>query len=148
MKKRGTTGLWILLAVGAAAAMTWLSGQSGTDSAAASERVLRALLTLLPGEPAAPLRDETIHLFRKAAHFILFFLLGCAAAGALRRQEKLPVFWASVALCAVFGALDEAHQIFIPDRTPRALDVLLDTGGAAVGSAVFLWLSGYWRRRK
>ncbi|TJY42749.1 VanZ family protein [Cohnella pontilimi] len=75
---------------------------------------------------------------RKAAHIaeyaILGFLLFMAARRLFNKRTSPWTIGVTVLLCAaLFASSDEWHQRFVPDRTPRAADVLLDTCGAAVG---------------
>jgi VanZ family protein len=72
---------------------------------------------------------------------VLAFLLARAFHGA-RPGAPLPkhVLWA-MALTVAFGATDEFHQAFVPDRVPDVMDWLHDGIGAAAG--LLLW--GIWR---
>lgn len=63
-------------------------------------------------------------LVKKGAHFIgyaLFWLLA-------RRAGFRP--WAAFALSVAFALSDELHQVPIPGRTGRPLDVFIDAAGA------------------
>ena len=86
---------------------------------------------------------------RKGAHVILYGVLGVALAAALsgagfggRRH------WALAGLLVVLvGALDEWHQTFVPGRTGRAVDVLVDLAGYAVMAFLFSYTARKWHRR-
>ena len=54
---------------------------------------------------------------------------------------------AGLALSMVFlyGASDEIHQAFVPNRTAQVSDVLIDTAGGAAG-LLALWIVGRWRK--
>lgn len=76
---------------------------------------------------------------RKGAHLLLYGVLGVALAAALngagfgnwRR-------WVLAGLLVVLvGALDEWHQAFVPGRTGRAVDVLVDLAGYGVMAFLF-----------
>ena len=80
-----------------------------------------------------------------ALHYPEFAVLAFLLARAL--QGSSPGFarpthllWAFV-LSVLFGATDEFHQAFVPDRVPDVRDWLHDGIGSAGG--VFLW--GIWR---
>ncbi len=42
----------------------------------------------------------------------------------------------AIAYCAAYAMLDEAHQLFVPSRTGSAVDVLIDSTGATIGSCL------------
>ncbi len=46
----------------------------------------------------------------------------------------------------LYAASDEIHQAFVPSREGRPMDVLIDTGGAALGLAA-VWIFSRWRKR-
>jgi VanZ family protein len=96
------------------------------------------------------------HLFRKSGHFAgyglvcLTFLRAWLITLALRSGLGL-WGWRGLAcrlaiLCtACLASLDEWHQTFIPSRTGRFADVVLDTCGATVMCGVVAWVC--WLRR-
>lgn len=77
---------------------------------------------------------------RKAAHFVEFFVLGCLAYWACRRGRapRWRRLWMlqAFALAALYSLADEAHQAFIPSRSPSLLDSGIDSLGAATSLAV------------
>ncbi len=76
---------------------------------------------------------------------VLAFLLARAFHGD-REGAPLPkhMLWA-MALTVAFGATDEFHQAFVPDRVPDVRDWLHDGIGAAAG--LLLWGIWRWMRR-
>ena len=75
------------------------------------------------------------HLIRKSAHFLEFFLLGVFLTKALG-FHNLKVFRSvclDLSLCLLVAAADETIQAFVPGRSSKAADVLLDLAGAAAG---------------
>jgi len=84
---------------------------------------------------------ESINYFiRKLSHFCEYAALGFAFALHLRTR-KLNGKWMlflPVLLAAAYAATDEFHQTFVPGRSGRLSDVLLDTSGAVAGTALFL----------
>jgi VanZ family protein len=102
----------------------------------------------------APWEMENIHHFlRKCCHVIEYAVFGFLIFRALSHSSTpLPAWsWPRVggALLIVFlyAASDEYHQRFVPTRTPRVLDVSIDTAGGALGIAV-AWIFHHFRRRK
>lgn len=92
---------------------------------------LQVTLTSLPGK-AIPVALP--HPLDWAGHFGLYGGLGAlvARAAALRGWPLRRLVWAGVLLSA-WGALDELHQLFIPDRSAEVGDWLADTVGASLG---------------
>jgi VanZ family protein len=72
---------------------------------------------------------------RKAAHFFEFFILGFFLTNALRffRLRKRHFIGLLLLLFLLVSASDEIIQLFMPGRTSRISDVLLDTFGAVMG---------------
>ena len=70
-------------------------------------------------------------LLRKIAHFTEFAALGALLGwlfGMLRKKNYVPFFWGVAAAC-----VDETIQLFVPERGPGLLDVLLDSSGVLAG---------------
>ena len=69
-------------------------------------------------------------------HSIGYALLGALLLRALARGRLSGVTWgralAAIALATLYGVSDEAHQSFVPGRTPDRFDVLADCVGAAL----------------
>jgi VanZ family protein len=80
------------------------------------------------------------YFVRKAAHVLLYAVLGAAAGFAWLRRDAHepkrfgPMALRAVLLCAALAALDEFHQYFVPGRAALVADVLLDTASAALGA--------------
>lgn len=99
-------------------------------------------------------RIEDIHLvIRKCAHLTEYAILALLVWRVLHRSKNhLPAWsWPKVGgtLLVVFlyASSDEIHQSFVPTRTARFSDVLIDTSGAAIG-LLALWLFKHWRKRR
>lgn len=95
-------------------------------SAANTSRIIEPILRwIFPAASAAQI--VLIHgLVRKSAHFfnyaVLFWLL---IRGPMAGRP-----YAALACCILYAAVDETHQIFVPNRTPSPYDVALDSTGA------------------
>ncbi|AFV05125.1 VanZ family protein [Dehalobacter sp. CF] len=74
-------------------------------------------------------------ILRKVAHFIEYAVIGsvmCLMFNAAIRKAWVAAL-ISIALSPAFGLIDEYHQMFSPMRTPRLLDVYIDTTGILFG---------------
>ena len=100
------------------------------------------LIFILSGMSAPPvpagIPGDALHYPEFAVlAFLIARALHGSAPGMARPKHLLWAFLLSV----LFGATDEFHQAFVPDRVPDVRDWLHDGIGAAAG--VFLW--GIWR---
>ena len=86
--------------------------------------------------------NATMHGVRKSAHFFGYFVLGGLSINFIRNyifsRKKQVAF--SVGFAALYAATDELHQLFVPGRTGRLMDVLIDTLGAALGALIVAYL--------
>jgi VanZ family protein len=99
------------------------------------------------------LHFEHWHFFiRKGGHVIGYAILSILLFRAWRAtlpamsDVRWTLRWATIALLgtAIVASLDEWHQSFIPSRTGRWQDVVLDTcAGLAAQLLIFLW----WKRK-
>jgi VanZ family protein len=86
----------------------------------------------------------------KLVHVLVYLPLGALTASALLlrvpptagRRTRLKVLLLTTALCGLYGATDELHQMFVPNRSPDVRDVLADTLGGFLGGALALILRG------
>jgi len=90
----------------------------------------------------SPATIASVQLFvRKCAHLTEYAILASLLFRAFRQGRDN--FWraASTALviAAIYAALDEFHQSFVPSRTASPYDVAIDVAGALVGVLI------YWR---
>ena len=100
----------------------------GEISGAFSDWVKQILQSLFSREPS---QDTGSGLLRKLAHFTEFTALGALLAWRFGMLAKgnLPAF-----LCGAGAAcIDEAIQMFVPDRGPGIKDVLIDSSGVLTG---------------
>lgn len=141
-------GLTLAATIGVMAAIVFFSAQSAEESNALSERLAEILLAWFPALSQAADLNLLNHWLRKAAHFLLYFLLGCGMTAAAGRQTKVPPAVLSIAAGIVFAASDEIHQFFSVQRAPMVRDVLLDTAGVAAGTWFALFCRKRLRKRK
>ena len=137
------------------AAILWLIliaiESSALLSARNTSRVLYPLLHFFFGMDWE--RFEVWHFYiRKAGHVVGYATLSVLLFRAWRatlpamRDVKWTLRWATIAILgtALVASLDEWHQSFIPSRTGRWQDVVLDTCAGIVAQAlVFLWWKAY-----
>ena len=131
--------LWLIVI--AIESTAWLSSHN-------TSRILYPLLHFLFG--VDPVRFETWHFYiRKTGHVIGYGILSTLLFRAWRTtlpaldNVKWKLRWARIAVLgtAFVATLDEWHQSYIPSRTGRWQDVVLDTcAGIAAQILIFLWI--------
>ena len=90
---------------------------------------------------------EWNHLLRKCGHFVGYFILSLLLFRAWRAtlpslaQIAWSIQWARISffMTALVASLDEWHQTYLPTRTGRWQDVVLDSSAALVAQ-VLIWL--------
>lgn len=86
----------------------------------------------------ALLRIEAV--IRKIAHFSLYTLVGIIVMGLMQvcnLKEKNKIL-CTLGIGVMYAISDEVHQIFIPERTAKVTDVLIDSAGVLVGICIVL----------
>lgn len=87
-------------------------------------------VTSLPAVPAPAAPPGT----DKLAHLAMYAILGVLALRAARRTAPVPrTVVVTLAAIAMFAAVDEWHQRFIPTRSADPADWLADVAGATLG---------------
>ena len=84
--------------------------------------------------------ELSTYIIRKGAHFTEYMILYFLAFNLLRlyiTRKKAYIY----SLIIVFGyaCSDEFHQLFVPGRTGRLLDIGIDSCGALLGSLILLF---------
>lgn len=128
-----------------AALIFFLSAQNGEKSAETSGLLIERLFGDLFTKLEINLGDIAVfaaidHIIRKLAHFSEYALLGINLSVLISAFDKKIPF---TAICAVtssflYACTDEFHQYFVPARSAQFTDVMIDTLGAAAGTAVFV----------
>ena len=126
---------------------------SDSGSSRHSSRIIGPLLRwMFPGIAEATV--DRVHTgVRKLSHVSEYALLAMLAWRARRKPAfSVGAPWRrnealfALVFCALFAATDEIHQLFVPSREGRVLDVLIDSTGAAAG-VLLVWAWGRWRKR-
>lgn len=115
------------------------SAQPAHDSDGLSKSVVLFIIELT--KKIMPLAELPVdvealnHIIRKTAHFVTYLVLGVLTVNSIK-ASGIPLFkavvWAA-AICIVYAATDEVHQMFVPGRGAQVKDVLIDSAGAVVG---------------
>lgn len=125
------------------------SAQPAHESDGLSKSVTLFVIQL--AKRVMPLDELTVdiatlnHLIRKLAHFTVYFVLGILTANALKTSgvSTFKAVALALAICIVYAATDEIHQMFVPGRGAQVKDVLIDSAGAVVGVGVYVFVSDF-----
>ncbi len=83
--------------------------------------------------------DKIVHATEYALLGVLW--IRSLTRGGVRKAHGWRVLLA-VSICILYGATDELHQMFVPNRTPDLYDLVADT----VGSLAAAGVPSLWRR--
>lgn len=133
-------------ALSALAVIAWavviflFSAQNGKESSGLSGKLLILLYNLSGYYPDEHAQEIMSLLIRKAAHMTEFGLLGLLVLNAVYRGfGRFKGIWiASFAISSAYAATDELHQLFVPERSGRFTDWMIDSTG------ILLWLLAAW----
>ena len=135
----GTLQRWLPVVVWAAF-ISWFS--TDAFSARSTNSYIDPVLRYLLGD-LTPAGFRFFHsIIRKSAHMIEYAILGALTGRALtapRTRVPRAMIARTLAACATYALLDEAHQALVPSRTGSGIDVLIDVTGATAGTLLFAW---------
>lgn len=106
-----------------------------------------ALIFFLSGRPGLKVAEGVYDfLTRKPAHILEYLILTILLVRAFlsgwpkifASLKEAQVWILSVAIAVLYGALDEFHQLFVPQREGKISDVFFDSFGALFG-IIILW---------
>ena len=141
MIKKVLKGIFVIVCM---VTIFYFSSDNGEESTYKSDSVILRVSSFFGVEDLSKKEQQNlINTFvvpvRKSAHFTIYFILGIALISFLR-EFSIPVkklLLLAIFLAFLYACSDEVHQLFIPGRTGRVLDVFIDTLGASFG--VFLY---------
>ncbi len=130
----------VLLAMGVI-----FTASADSHSSEHSYHIIEPLLHWLFPSLSQPTVDVIHEVARKCCHLgeysIFAMLLWRAFSHGIAhwREWSRPKVGVVLFIVFFYAGSDEFHQIFVPTRTARFTDVLIDTSGGALG-LLFLWL--------
>ena len=124
-----------------------LSQQSAKESTVLSNRVASAI-NLEKDNTQADISFQPLLLglnIRKYAHMGLYFILGVLSFKATCAEAKLRCrFIEAMVVCTFAAIFDEIHQLFVPGRTGRIVDVGIDAIGFGIAIIICIIISMIW----
>lgn len=86
-------------------------------------------------------------LVRKIAHFSIYMILAIVTymfieelnikSKSEKERLRKNIIYTCI-FCIIYAVFDEIHQIYVPGRTGKAIDVIIDTLGSCMGIAILL----------
>ena len=111
-----------------------LSSYNAKDSSKLSDKVLKSGASkIISNKKTLKKVVNSLGLpIRKIAHFIEYMFLGILVYLVSLSFNLTDPFMVLV-ICLILACLDEIHQFFVPDRTCRILDIIIDVLGTGLG---------------
>ena len=119
------------------------SNEKATESKVTSRKVTIAIVQAISGKDISDNENLLVSvdkIVRKLAHYTLYTVGGVliiSFAYTMEKSKKEKILY-SLAFGICFVITDEVHQLFVPGRTGRLLDVGIDTLGIITGILIFL----------
>lgn len=159
MQKKSDLKIWIMRLVIMILMVLWMSvifgfsSEEGEQSQSLSDKItIRVVHLVKPNYDNLTLKEQKLifnkvsFVVRKTGHFGEYAILGLLFATFLITFEKIRnakpmtvVLTATGSWCMIYAITDEIHQGFVDGRSPKVMDVGIDTAGGLSG-AVFLLL--------
>lgn len=127
-----------------------LSSEDADTSSQTSSSLTKVAVTIIDknyyNEPPAKQQEiwhQASFIVRKLAHFSIYTVLGfCASVAAGRRRLFTLRSLGTVLFGFLYALSDEFHQSFSAGRSCEFRDMMIDTGGAALGMLISVAVMG------
>ena len=137
----------------------YFSAQNGAQSSQTSGRVVKEVIRVMypdfssmPKQKQASLQHMITLIVRKGAHFTEYLILGALIAAFVHTftEKRFRMVWMAWIAGTIYAAGDELHQMFSNGRTPKLLDVCIDSSGVLCGAVLCLAAAALavWIRRR
>lgn len=126
--------IWMILSITWTLVIIIYTLQPGNTSSNLSSSILERILAwFAPDILNHPTQLNILHnILRKGAHFAEYFVLGtltiCTVHYMKIKYKKLN----AIAYCGLIATIDEMIQLFVPGRSGKLVDVMVDCLGAIV----------------
>jgi VanZ family protein len=137
--------------------LVWMSviftASSDAKSFEHSSRLIAPLLRWLFPQMSEDTVNLIVFIARKCAHFLEYAVFALLVWRALNQSKNSLASWSwpkaggTLLIVFLYASSDEIHQIFVPTRTPRIHDVIIDAAGGAAG-LLALWIFHFRRKPK
>ena len=80
-------------------------------------------------------------IIRKLAHFTEYLILGLFVYNMIKNCNQKT--YIAILICILYALSDEIHQIFVPGREFKLLDITIDSIGSITGIFIFRVIQNY-----
>lgn len=152
-------GILIILLLATFARIFCFSNQNGTQSSGVSRKVTEIVTSNIKKVQNMPQKEKEIFLehtekiIRKLAHFSIYTVVGLLMMSLMStyKLKQSKRIWTSLIVGVLYASSDEIHQYFVPGRSARVFDVMIDSAGVCLGICIVmfaLWLTRKVMERK
>ena len=87
-------------------------------------------------------------IIRKLAHFSIYTVVGLLMMSLMStyKLKQSKRIWISLIVGVLYASSDEIHQYFVPGRSARVFDVMIDSAGVCLGICIVIFV--LWIARK
>lgn len=158
--------LWAVRAILIALILCWMaiifgfSAADGAESSSFSDKITIRVVQFLETDYedlTVVAQEKLFHkvsfVVRKTGHFVeygilaVLWILLLLSFEKIRNLKKYMILMLPIMICFAYAATDEFHQGFVDGRTPKILDVMIDTFGGFAGAGVILMIWLIFRRK-
>lgn len=111
------------------------SNQNGNSSTNTSDIINKTVIEVFKVDEKYA--NDTSFIVRKCAHFLLYFILGLLVYNMFNNINIQNKLLYTILFCIIYSITDEIHQYFIPGRTFKLFDILLDSISSFISS--YIW---------
>lgn len=130
------------------------SNQNGTQSSGISRKVTEIVTSNIkkvqnmPQEEKEKFLAHTEKIIRKLAHFSIYTVLGLLMMSLMStyKLKQSKRIWTSLIVGVLYASSDEIHQYFVPERSARVFDVMIDSAGVCLGICIVIFVLWVARR--
>lgn len=134
MKNKTKSIIFAILIIINCVIIFYFSHQVADDSSMQSSRIVNLICNMIP--VLRNYEEILTIIVRKTAHFSIYAMLGLLTTNfmlTIENKRMYKIVLIPLVFCFIYAITDEIHQLFIPGRSGKIGDVLIDTLGAIVG---------------
>lgn len=130
--------LFIILLILMYIIIFYFSSQNGDESSNLSGGIVRKILYSIGLVDNLEVESILEIVIRKIAHFSLYFICGILAMSIMITYDFSNKFriLISFGTNVIYSVSDEIHQMFVPGRTGKIMDVFIDSFGIICGTLI------------